>query len=165
MSTAFSRSTRSLDADNSAHSVFGLILIVAILGAWIAWFLLARVSVYEVTNTARLHSKIKIVAEFPPSTLGRIRPGQPAELRLDGFPWTKYGTVSASVTSVRSNISEGSVVVEFVVHPDATSRIPLQRGLQGILEVEVDRVSPAELVISATGQRLGGMASGREVRP
>src|SRR5207247_665084 len=35
---------------------------------------------------------LKAVAHFPPvAALGRIRSGQPARLRLDGFPWTQSG--------------------------------------------------------------------------
>src|ERR1044072_778764 len=39
---------------------------------------------------------LKIVAYFPPaSALGRIQPGQPASLRLGGFPWGHYGSLAA----------------------------------------------------------------------
>ena len=34
---------------------------------------------------------------IPVAVVGRIRPGQPARLRLEGFPWTQYGTVAATV--------------------------------------------------------------------
>jgi multidrug resistance efflux pump len=34
---------------------------------------------------------LKVAAYFfPPAALGRIQPGQPARLRLEGFPWTQY---------------------------------------------------------------------------
>jgi hypothetical protein len=159
---AFSRSIRSLNAASSRRSTLGLVLVVAILGAWVAWFLLARVSVYEVTDTARLQVAQKVVADFPPSALGRIQPGQSARLHLDGFPWPQYGSVSASVISVRNKARDGRVRVEFVVHPDPTSRIPLQHGLPGTVEVEVDRLSPAELIIRAAGQRIGVTKSNGE---
>lgn len=43
-------------------------------------------------------------AEFAPSSaLGRVRPGQRARVRLAGFPWTEYGTISASVASVAAD--------------------------------------------------------------
>ena len=35
--------------------------------------------------------RLRVVAEYrPASALGRIRPGQPARLRLEGFPWMQY---------------------------------------------------------------------------
>src|SRR5262249_54099945 len=38
--------------------------------------------------------KMRVVAEFRPAdALGRLRPGQRGRMRLDGFPWTQYGTV------------------------------------------------------------------------
>ena len=50
-------------------------------------------------------SALRIVAEFPPSSaLGHIRPGQPARLRLHGFPWPAHGSVAASVSAVASEI-------------------------------------------------------------
>jgi HlyD family secretion protein len=48
---------------------------------------------------------LKIMADFlPPAALGRIQPGQPARLRLEGFPWTQYGAVSATVASVANEV-------------------------------------------------------------
>lgn len=100
---------------------------------------------------------LKAVAEFPPpSALGRIRPGQRAQLRLDGFPWTQYGFVSVTVSNVASEVRNGTVQVEFAVKPDPASTIPLQHGLPGTIEVEVDRASPATLILRAAGRLLAG---------
>src|ERR1700687_1857201 len=54
MATAFSRSVRSLEADGFRRSIFGLLLVFLLMGAWVAWFFLARVARYEVTDQARL---------------------------------------------------------------------------------------------------------------
>ena len=97
--------------------------------------------------------ELKVVADFLPSVaLGRIRPGQPARLRLDGFPWTQYGTVAATVSQVAAEARYGRVRVELAVVPDPRSSIRMQHGLPGALEVEVERVSPATLVLRAAGQ-------------
>lgn len=99
--------------------------------------------------------ELRIVAEFPAQTaLGRIRPGQPARLRLDGFPWTQFGTVQATVTNVGSEAREGRVRVELRPRRNPNSVIPLQHGLPGSVEIDVDRVSPAALVIRGTGKLL-----------
>ncbi len=98
---------------------------------------------------------LRVVAQFPPPTaLGRVRAGQPARVRLDGFPWTQFGTVSAVVRSVGTEARDGAVRVELSVRPDARSHIPMQHGLLGSVEVEVERVSPATLVLRAAGQAL-----------
>jgi membrane fusion protein (multidrug efflux system) len=104
-------------------------------------------------------SVLKVVAEFAPSVaLGRIRSGQRARLRLEGFPWTEYGGVSATVSNVASEPRGDRVRVELTISPDSPSAIPLQHGLPGTVEVEVERVSPASLLLRAAGRRLGGVA-------
>ena len=98
---------------------------------------------------------IDAVAEFNPSeALGHIRPGQRAWIRFKGFPWTEYGTITATVSSVASEIRNGTIRVEFALDTDPGSRIPLQHGLPGTVEVEVERTSPAILVLRAAGQFL-----------
>lgn len=99
--------------------------------------------------------ELKVVADFPPSAaVGRIREGQVARVRLDGFPWTQYGTIAARVSRVASEARDGRIRVECEVEPDASSPIPFQHGLTGAVEIEVERASPAALVLRAAGLRL-----------
>jgi len=99
--------------------------------------------------------KLRAVATFPPSdSLGRIRAGQQAYLRLDGFPWTEYGKVAAEVTDIASEPRSGRVRVELLVRPESAPLIPLQHGLPGALEIQVARVTPAALVLRSLGKLL-----------
>lgn len=99
--------------------------------------------------------QLRVVADFdPPSALGRIRAGQPARVRLKGFPWTQYGSLAATVARVSSELRDGKVRVDLDVVPAARSRIPLEHGLPGSVEVEVERVRPVVLLLRAAGQRL-----------
>jgi multidrug resistance efflux pump len=99
--------------------------------------------------------RLAVVAQFaPPAALGRIHAGQPARLRLQGFPWMQYGTVRATVTRVAEEVRDGSVRVELAVDRQAPSAIPLQHGLPGAVEVEVDRVTPAALILRNAGRML-----------
>ena len=99
--------------------------------------------------------KLRVVAEFPPSdSLGKIRAGQPAQLRLDGFPWTEYGKVAGEVTSIASEPRSGRVRVELLARPESAPLIPLQHGLPGKLEIEVERISPAALALRSVGKML-----------
>ncbi len=101
--------------------------------------------------------KLRVVANFdPPAALGRIRPGQHARLRLEGFPWAQYGSVSATITNVASEIRDGSIRVEMALDANADSRIPLQHGLPGSVEVEIETLSPANLVLRTAGSLLAG---------
>jgi len=104
--------------------------------------------------------ELKAIAFFPPEgALGRIKPGMSARLRLDGFPSTQYGSLSATVSSVATEARDGKVWVEFLLTPDPLSAIPLQHGLPGTVEVEIDHVSPATLVLRAAGKLLTSPSS------
>jgi multidrug resistance efflux pump len=101
--------------------------------------------------------ELRIVASFEPAdALGRIQPGQPARLRLDGFPWTEYGSISATVTHVGSEVRDGRIRVELAVNPHSANRVPMQHGLPGTVQVVVERISPASLVLRVVGRGLGG---------
>ncbi|MBV8550004.1 MAG: HlyD family efflux transporter periplasmic adaptor subunit [Acidobacteriaceae bacterium] len=100
--------------------------------------------------------KLQVVAAFTPSAaLGKLRPGQPAIVRLQGFPWAQFGTLSARVTRVADDIRDGKVRVELAVISSASSHIPVQHGLPGSVEVEVEDLSPAALVLRSAGQAVG----------
>jgi multidrug resistance efflux pump len=103
---------------------------------------------------------LMVVAEFlPPAALGRIQPGQPGQLRLDGYPWAQYGSIRATVTSVASEIRNGRVRVELATESAPASPIPLQHGLPGTVEVQVERISPAAMVLRAAGRLLASPRS------
>jgi membrane fusion protein (multidrug efflux system) len=87
--------------------------------------------------------------------LGRLHPGQPAHLRLTGFPWTQYGSLAATVTTVAHERRDGQVRVELELASHLAFPIPLQHGMPGTLEVEVERVAPAMLLLRSIGKRLG----------
>jgi multidrug resistance efflux pump len=105
---------------------------------------------------------LRVVAVYPPaSAIGRVRAGQPARVRFDGFPWTEYGSLPITVSGVASEVREGLVRVELSVPPEQRSAIPLQHGLTGQVEVEVERASPAMLFLRAAGRYARGESGGR----
>ena len=94
------------------------------------------------------------VAQFSPSAaIGRIRPGQTARLRLDGFPWTQYGTLEATVLRAANEIRDGAVRVELAIHPDSNTRIAVEHGLPGSAEVAVEQITPLSLLLRTAGVR------------
>src|SRR5262245_15810190 len=54
MASPFSRTIRSLKAESSRLSTAALIAAAALLGGWLLWFVMARVAIYETSETARL---------------------------------------------------------------------------------------------------------------
>lgn len=99
--------------------------------------------------------QLRAVAYFTPSdAVGRLLPGQTARLRLDGFPWAQYGSVAATVERVATEVQAGRVRVELRLAPRAASHLPLQHGLPGRLEVEVERTAPLALLLRHVGKTL-----------
>jgi membrane fusion protein (multidrug efflux system) len=96
----------------------------------------------------------RAVALFPAVAAGRIRPGQAARLHLTGFPWTRYGTLPATVTDVGNEAEGGFLRVELALAPAGPSPLPREHGLPASVEVEIERVSPATLVLRAAGELL-----------
>lgn len=104
--------------------------------------------------------RVRVVATFRPSdALGRVRVGQAARLRLHGFPWTQYGFVSARVSRLASEALSGAVRVEAEVTGAGEFPLALQHGWPGVLEVEVERIAPAVLVLRAAGALLAPAAN------
>ncbi len=105
--------------------------------------------------------ELEVVAWFDPSAaVGRIAAGQPATLRLHGFPWTQYGSIRAEVTQVASEPRQGSIRVELKIRsvPEA---IVLEHGLPGSVEVVIEDSSPVDLLLRAVGRRLTGTGAAR----
>jgi membrane fusion protein (multidrug efflux system) len=94
----------------------------------------------------------RAVAYFPLAALGRLRPGQPARIRLEAFPWTQFGVLRGRVERVATESSEGRLRAELLLDAaEGASGPPAEHGLVGTAEVEVERVSPLTLVVRAAG--------------
>jgi membrane fusion protein (multidrug efflux system) len=77
-------------------------------------------------------------------------------MRLDGFPWAEYGTIQARVSRVGTEIRDNLVRVEFTPELSSESHIIMQHGLPGSIEVSVEQVSPAVMILRAAGQLMSG---------
>jgi membrane fusion protein, adhesin transport system len=101
--------------------------------------------------------ELMVVGDFnPASAMGRVRPGQRATMRLDGFPWAQYGSIDATVSRVATEIRDGAVRVEFTPAPAGNPTAIMQHGVPGVIEVAVERTAPALLVLRAAGLLLSG---------
>ena len=108
-----------------------------------------------------LASDAESVSERVPQGDGLLdSEGQTAQLKLDGYPWTIYGTVPARVTRVGTEPGQtvtpeaipGTVRVELDILTPPDPRIKLQHGLTATVEIEVARVSPFALLMRAIGE-------------
>ena len=95
--------------------------------------------------------ELRVVAQLAPAdALGRVRAGQTARVRFEGFPWTEYGEVIASVTDVAREVRDAHARVELAIVRTAP-RIPLEHGMPATVEIEIERATPAQLVLRAAG--------------
>ncbi len=145
MSASFSRSIREMQMETSGRSVVVLLVMALFLAAWAAWLMLAQVSVYAVADTAVLTSNTHATAQFTPDALPTIKSGQTALLKLESFS----EPVPATVIEVDPTLVDGRFSVQFRLQPASDSTIPLQAGLNGRVEVEVEQVTPFTLLLEA----------------
>ena len=103
MAIAFSRTIRSLEAHRYIGSILFTFLIILLLGAWVVWSLLARVTIYEVSNSARLEVDTAV---------------HPIEAPVSG-------RVSAVRVSVGQQVQQGDSLVELDAE---TEMLQLQEG-------------------------------------
>lgn len=98
-------------------------------------------------------SSYRVVARFAPAeAVGRVLPNQPATVRLDAFPWTEYGALSARVHQVAHEPQDGLVRVELELSPSEQSPIVLGHGLTGSVEIGLEQTAPWRLLLRAAGQ-------------
>lgn len=96
--------------------------------------------------------RLAAIAHFPAqAAFGRIRPGQTGTLRLSGWPWAEYGTVTVTVVRVAQEVRDGKARVELEIAPTSSFRGRLEHGMPGTLEVTVERSSPLALGLRTSG--------------
>lgn len=136
-----------MQLETSGRSVWILLVVSLFLVGWLGWLFGARVPVYAVSETAVLTSPSQLAATLPAAALLKIQPGQSALLRLDAFPAEAYGAVPATVADIDETLQDGRFQIQLTLHPTAGSRIPFQTGLTGSVEIEVEQVAPAAMLL------------------
>lgn len=156
MAIPFSRSMRSLGADNFRFALVGLIVAIVLFTAWTIWFFLAQITLYETGQVVEVTREGLVVADFSSEALGRIRQGQFALLRFDvtDDEDQEAGAIPAVVMRITSQAQKDRGQVELFPLPEAASRMPFRENLKGRVDVEVEHLSPATLVMRASGQLL-----------
>lgn len=138
---AFARTLRALDADSFRISNVVLLFVAVLLGSWAWWFVEARVPQYEITHDVRIEPN-RFIATFPARVLDHVRPGQTATLQLDG------STIPAKVIAI--GIDAASSQVRAILLPATENPTPPAAHAQ--VAIEVERVSPAALMLRAAGR-------------
>ncbi len=102
---------------------------------------------------------LRVVALFEPAAAqGRVRPGQPAWLRLHGFPFTQYGRLPLCVSRRADELHDGVLRIELqIVDGGRGFPVSLSHGLPGSADIAVETVTPVELLLRAIGRLLTPM--------
>jgi hypothetical protein len=152
MATPFARSVRSIQSDSFRSSLIGLSLAMVLMAAWMGWFFLARVTLYEHTDRVRITGREAAIATFPAGVEGRIKPGQLASLVFQVRGEDEPRTISAIVTDVDSQSERSQVRVTLFLLWDTRAALEQQDIVRATCEIEVEYASPATLVMRAVGK-------------
>ncbi len=175
MSSLFSRTVRSLHTDSFRFSLAGLIFASILLFSWIHWFFTANIPLYKTSQKAHVTSaetfdveffhdtgsevrtrEIRwrgVEAEFLPETLGIIRKGQSAVLKIADTTGKMSRSVPAIVTKVVNQPWKERVRVELRAKFDSALSARVKPGQTGNINIEVEHVLPVSFLM-----RLSGMA-------
>jgi len=138
--------------------MIGLALAIVTLVALIAWFLLGRIALYQSSTSAELQLDGQIVASFPVETFNKLKYGQNALLRLG----QSGGLRAVSLPAVVFDTQGGNEQVILVLADVSTLPDGVAEGTKGRVDVETEKISPAELLLRASGKFLAG---GRAATP
>ncbi len=165
MPAPFANTLRSLSADRFRGSLIGLGVALILLLAWGSWFVIARITVFEISASAVVTEDGFVIADFPAAKVERIRRGQAGWL-YPGPDGTKQPVgVPAVVTDIiGSRVAEPARVKLFPVLDKDLSEI-LPEGRKVRVEIEVESVSPAALVLRTSGISVDTPGVGLSPRP
>lgn len=171
MAIAFSRSIRSLKMDSFRFSTFGLAVTILLLMAWMAWFFLARISIYETSKEVKIEDNGSISVKFPAERMEMMQSGQMALVQVEGknLPDGNGGegaeggeprriTAQAMVMKVQKAASgekQGSAELMLIDEVQAEEIYQMtSSGAAGkmLVQVEVERVAPFALIQRAARQ-------------
>jgi hypothetical protein len=141
---------RSLKTDSFRASRIGLILASLLMLALVFWFFSARVALYETSSDLSGSQDGRVLVTFKEEALGRIQQGQTALLRLGGSTSQRSQPVTAMVFDVDREMNQVELLI---LEGDLPADI-LSGKLTGQVEIEVERITPAELVLRTSGKYL-----------
>jgi hypothetical protein len=165
---------RSLRLDRFTLSLIGLIASVILLSAWIIWFFLARISMYEITTDLQITKDGDIQANYPAKAKERIQVGQMALLQVEqkiplegntqNGSTEKMTSIKTMVMKVDSREKDGQIVINLAPLEETFYTIFMQgdappKNTKTRLEVEVENISPFTLVQRASKQYMNASSA------
>jgi len=147
VSIQFSRTLRSLHVDSFRASRIGLLLALVLAVALLAWFFFAQVTLYEVSTDMQVDEDGRVLALFAPEKVDRIQVGQQATVRLQLEPNQQPVAYPAIVFNPPAESGEVELLLTEGEYPPVSGS-----SVKGQAEVEVEHISPLEMVLRAAGR-------------
>jgi hypothetical protein len=141
---------RSLRLDGFRATRIALLIAVVNMLALMGWFFFAKVSLYEVGGNLSWNEEGMIAATFSKEAMPRLRQGQTATVRLDFGADQPAQTLPAYLY----RLPENDEAVLFYLDRNDLPDSARTGKLNGQVEVEVEKVTPAQLVLRTSGKFL-----------
>ncbi len=140
---------RSLEADGFRPSVIALLLAAVLLIGWLGWFVFGRITVFETAPAVSVSQTGDVVVDFPAEKRPLFHIGQVGWVRLT----LPHNQPKVDLPVIVMDISPAgeSVRLELYAVQDPTSPA-LANDLPAQVEIQVEKISPAKLVMRASGQ-------------
>ncbi|MCX6043803.1 MAG: hypothetical protein NT075_01725 [Chloroflexi bacterium] len=150
MTVQFSRSVRSIQADNLVPVLVGISFFAVLMFGWTLWLFFAKLPFYETSTQATLVPEGYVLAEFPAAALPRIRRGQPAHMQLTDVnrKATSIPLIAADIDPVKGEVR---LILQDDLADDPNEVSSLRAGATGQVKVTVNEVSPLVFILRAAG--------------
>lgn len=146
MTVKFSRSVRSIQADNLVPVLVGISFFILLMAGWIIWFFLAKIPTYETSTAAVYQQEGYVIAQFTPEGVERIRRGQAAHFHL-----TSANRTLQSIPLIVSDVDPIANQVRLILRLDSDAIPQLHPGITGAVQVTVKQEPPVLFVLRAAG--------------
>jgi len=124
-----------------------LLLALVLAVALLAWFFFAQVTLYEVSTVMQVDEDGRVLALFAPEKVDRIQVGQQATVRLQLEPNQQPVAYPAIVFNPPAESGEVELLLTEGEYPPVSGS-----SVKGQAEVEVEHISPLEMVLRAAGR-------------
>jgi membrane fusion protein (multidrug efflux system) len=128
-----------------------MVVVLLLLVIWGAWFFAAGVPIRQSSASAQVTGPQRVAATFPSDSSVGITRGQTVDFHPAGNIGALNGPIPGIVSRVSEDPSGELTLVEIALRLEHSLPAPLQEGLKGRVDIELERVSPATLIMRSAG--------------
>ena len=151
MSIPFSQSMQSLHGDHGRASLWGISLAITLLLLWGGWFFAPSLTVHTTGSLTGRTRSGDVIATFGPQESTQLRLGQAALI----YPTnTTSGVTILPATILEVDLGDPGEAAKVRLYPESIVDVDtlFANGVSGEVKVETETISPAVLLLRATGQ-------------